>query len=100
MRRIAKKTRERVVELLRCAAELAVVEHPIGELFGHAPAASKFTGASASVRAFAELAATNAMGGSSAPDRDTFIANVLEAALRVELGEWPPHTHERRRRRG
>lgn len=87
--RLSKSQRAQVVELLRCAAELAVVEHPFGELFGHAPAASKFTGASASVRAFAELAATNAMGGSSAPDRDTFIANVLEAALRVELGEWP-----------
>lgn len=84
-----RRDRAQVVELLRCTAELAVVEHPIGELFGHAPAASKFTGASPSVRAFAEIAATDAMGGSSAPDRDTFIANLLEAALRVELGEWP-----------
>lgn len=89
MTKLGKRQRAQVVELLRCAAELAVVEHPIGELFGHAPAASKFTGASPSVRAFAELAATDAMGGSSAPDRDTFIANVLEAALRVEMGLWP-----------
>lgn len=87
-KRITKAQRAQVVELLRCAAELAVVEHPMGELFGHAPVAAKFTGASASVRAFAELAAMNAMGGSSAPDRDTFIANVLEAAARVEEGSW------------
>lgn len=86
---MTRKQRAQVVELLRCAAELAVVEHPIGELFGHAPAASKFTGATPSVRAFAELAAKDSMGGSSAPDRDTFIANVLEAALRVEMGLWP-----------
>lgn len=96
MRRIAKKTRERVVELLRCAADAGIVDNvpcPLtdaGLALGHI----RFTGIVDYVRNDVMRVADRAVGATEEVGEDPgpwrgFGVRCLEAALRVEEGSWP-----------
>lgn len=84
---MTKRQREQVVELLRCAADIAVTK--TWRLWGCGPTAADDLMASERTRTLAELAITRVSSGDDAPDGYAYISAALEAAARVEEGSWP-----------
>ena len=81
--RLAKKEREQVVELLRCAADMVQREHlPFGTACNDLDLSPGCV-----VIETARDAAIGALNACEGPDWVT--CGYLEAALRVEAGEWP-----------
>ena len=84
MKRLTKRERAQVVELLRCAADLATrTARPIAH-------AAMYLGYEDGSLAFMRAINARCAVAVAVPVQDgVYREQILEAALRVELGEWP-----------
>lgn len=90
--KLSKKQREQVVELLRCAADLAETGRYSALFGGPAVAAARCIKPASAVSVHASKAARDAAPRGEkegARNADDFIGVALEAAARVEEGSWP-----------
>lgn len=101
MTKLGKRQRAQVVELLRCAADTRVNCVGLNGMFdGAAYVDANKPVVGAAWDALLDVQVGNRPREVVGTVDERYRAELLEAALRVEFGEWPPHTHERRRRRG